>query len=57
VTLPPAWKKLDNVAESVTDCPTVIVAEDGVVVMLGFAFWTLKGSQGEIAALLAGSPL
>jgi hypothetical protein len=48
---------LDNVAESVTDCPTVIVDEDGVVVMLGFAFWTLKGSQGEIAALLAGSPL
>jgi hypothetical protein len=31
--------------------------EERVVVMLGFAFWMVRGSQDEMAALLLASPL
>jgi len=56
VTVPPAWKKLDIVEESVTDVPTVIVVADRVVVMVGLALLTVKGSQALVAALLLASP-
>jgi hypothetical protein len=57
VTVPPAWKKLAIVEESVTDAPTVIVVADSVVVIVGLAFWTVRGSHAEVAALLLASPL
>jgi hypothetical protein len=38
VTVPPAWKKLVIVEESVTDAPTVIVVADSKVVIVGVAF-------------------
>ena len=44
------------VAESVTDCPTRMELEESVVVIVGVAFWTFNGSQGEDARLLLGSP-
>jgi hypothetical protein len=38
VTVPPAWKKLAIVEESVTEAPTVIVVADRVDVIVGLAF-------------------
>jgi len=29
---------------------------DRVVAMVGLAFWTVRGSQGEVAPMLFGSP-
>jgi hypothetical protein len=34
-----------------------MVVDERVVVMVGLAFWTVKDSQGEMAALLLASPL
>jgi hypothetical protein len=56
VTVPPAWKALDRVAESVIDWPTLIAFGDREVVIVGLAFCTVKGSQLEVAALLFTSP-
>jgi hypothetical protein len=38
VTVPPAWKKLAIVEESVREAPTVIVVADRVDVIVGLAF-------------------
>jgi len=57
VTVPPAWKKLAIVEESVTDAPTVRVIAESVVVIVGLAFWTARGSHTLVAALLLTSPL
>jgi hypothetical protein len=35
LTVPPAWKKLVRVAESVTEPPTIIAVADKVVAMVG----------------------
>jgi len=56
VTVPPAWKKLTIVEESVTDMPTVIVVADRVVVIVGLALLTVRRSQADVAALLLASP-
>ena len=56
VTVPPDWKKLAIVEESVTDVPTVIVVADRVVVIVGLALLTVNGSHVEVAALLFTSP-
>jgi len=54
--VPVAWKTFDNVAESVTDCPTWIEADARDVMIVGLSFWTAKGSQAEAAAPLLLSP-
>ncbi len=45
-----------NVAWSVTEAPTVMVAELIVVEIAGLAFWTVRGSQELVTALLLVSP-
>jgi len=56
VTIPPAWKKLDRVAESVTVWPTLAEFDDRLVAMLVLALLTVRGSHDEVAALLFTSP-
>jgi len=56
VTVPPAWKKLAIVDESVTDAPTVIELADNKVVMVGLALVTVRGSQADDAGLFPESP-
>jgi len=56
LTVPPAWKKLDSVAESVTDWPTWMEVSERDVAIVGVSFRTAKGSHGEEAALLLLSP-
>jgi hypothetical protein len=52
------WKAVPVVklAESLTVPPTVMLVEDGVVVMVGLAFPTTIGSHALVAALLLESP-
>ena len=50
--MPPAWKKLDRVAESVTVVPTTGVVDDSVVARVGLVLLTVRGSQALVAALL-----
>jgi hypothetical protein len=57
VTIPPAWKLDDKVAASVMELPTGIELADSVVVMVGLAILTVKGSQTLVAAPLFASPL
>jgi hypothetical protein len=58
VTVPPAWKKLAIVEESVTDEPAVIVVAESVVVIVGLALLTVNTSQVWLrAGLLLPSPL
>jgi hypothetical protein len=45
-----------KLAESLEVLPTVMLADDGVVVMIGLAFPTVTGSQELVAALLLASP-
>jgi hypothetical protein len=56
LTVPVAWKKLDSVAESVTDWPTWIELDERDVMIVVMSFWTARGSQGETAGLLLLSP-
>jgi hypothetical protein len=56
VTVPPAWKKLARVEESLTDPPTVVVVEERRVVIVGLALLTVRGSQALVAPLLFASP-
>ncbi len=54
----PGLKPADRVAVSVTDDPTVMVAEGVITVaMEGLALLTVRGSQLLVAALLLASPL
>ncbi len=50
-------KELDSVAESVIDCPTVMVDRERVVAIVGLVFATVRDSQKERAELLLASPL
>jgi hypothetical protein len=58
VTVPVGWKAVPEVklAESLDVPPTVIVADEVVVVIAGMAFATVTGSQEPVAALLLASP-
>ncbi len=56
-TDPPGLNPPDIVAESVALPPAVIEDEERVVVMEGLALFTVRGSQGLVAALLFESPL
>jgi hypothetical protein len=56
VTVPPALKLPVRAEESVTELPTVIVVADSVVAIVGLALFTVRGSQGLVAALLLASP-
>jgi len=55
-TVPPAWKKLLRVAESVTEVPTTGVVVERVVAIVGLALLTVRGSQGDVAGLFPVSP-
>jgi hypothetical protein len=57
VTVPPAWKLLVRVAESVTELPTLIAVCERAVATVGLALFTVRGSQGLVARLLLASPL
>jgi hypothetical protein len=54
--VPPAWKKVAKLEESVTDVPTVIVVADKEVVIVGLALLTVRGSQALGTGLLFASP-
>jgi len=55
-TVPPAWKKLARVDESVTVVPTTGVVEERFVVIVELAWLTVRGSQALMAPLLFVSP-
>jgi hypothetical protein len=55
-TVPPAWKKLLRVEESVTLVPTTGVVVESVVAIVGLALVTVSGSQGDVAGLFPVSP-
>jgi len=55
-TVPPAWKKLVRLDESVTAVPTTGVVEETLVVIVGLALLTVRGSQALVAPLLLVSP-
>jgi len=54
--MPPALKLPVRVEESLALVPTMILAEDKVVAIVGLAFWTVSGSHAELAPLLLASP-
>ena len=56
MTVPLAWKKLDRVAESVTDWATWIIVSEREVAIVGLSFWTASSSHGDEAGLLLLSP-
>jgi len=55
-TVPPAWKKLARVDESVTVVPTTGVMELSLVVIVGLTLLKVSGSHADVAALLLASP-
>jgi hypothetical protein len=55
--VPPAWKLLASVAESVTELPTLITVFDRLVVIVGLVTLILITSHELVAGLLLVSPL
>ena len=57
VTVPPALKPPERTAESEAEPPTIIELAESVVVIVGLALLTAKGSHEPDATLLFASPL
>jgi hypothetical protein len=57
VTVPPTLNPFNRVEESWTRVPTGPLLLETVVVMLGVAWFTVRGSQRLVAIPLFGSPL
>src|SRR2546426_29702 len=57
VTVPPAFAPFDRVEESWTRVPIGTLLPETVVVMLGAAWFTVRGSQRLVAPPLFASPL
>ena len=56
-TVPPDWKVLVRVAESETEPPTVTLAGDRLVVIIGLALLTTRDLHTLVIGLLFASPL